>query len=1340
MGAVKTSIRFILVVLVFIFIFSNSAFAIPSPELIIGSVSSAGQVFAVVFAVISGGMTTIAARLGFKANKKQNSKKMGVWASVCFCAAIGLLALNYIQYNQAQNKEAARLQATLVRPAQFAGTKIQDSSLIETSFDAQNINQFAISSQAADELLQSSKSNPDILFLDIRERAEREMGGLVDSNHVRFPDIQQNAQSYAEKKVVLYCHNGNRSSETCANLAAMGIDCSFIAGGIEKWIVEGREFSDEQVRGLSDLRAIPEYPNKSTLLGTDAFKAAVETQDIQIIDTRYPGDFATGHLPNAINIPLRALPTDQLNVQIKALEEKPTVVACYDRRSCFMGQVLGWELANRGIDFMGRYTTPWEYFVAPKPKPHVLEWQAAQSMTNWQRMIDALAGVLIWAAERSHIILAIAALSLLSRLLVLPISIKSERDQIISNQNASELKEMKKNLVNDPVRRARALKQFYADNGMTPLRNLTALLFLPVMMLGLSAVEKAAQNASAGFLWLSSLGELDPTYLLPAIFSILAGVYFQFAVAKTFRGRMISWVLAVPALFGLTFQLSAAGNIYLCFSLLFLLIQRAYVIDLFGRLKRKTISAFRLWKVRNLYHGVAPLHFIEALNTAGNKSLRLSILKNAGLPVPSGAVICSDALHKYSNLTSENKDKFSKRIWNMVDQKNCAVRSSAADEDGEDKSYAGVFDSVLNVNDKTMQSALDAVINSFKSERSAQYEGVELTNHQGNILIQEMVNAKYSGVLFTQDPNAPGLVLIEMAHGTADDLVSGRVTPITVQFGRFTGRQIGDQELPIDLSELVELGKKVEQIFDAPQDIEWAFGDTGFEIVQSRDITTLNTGSAAELARRKEWQGLFETLGKNCIDGVVLEQDEMSEVLPRPTPLSFSVMGDVWAPGGSVDTAARSLNLSYNMPEGKPGYLIRLFGKLYSDVRLKQQTAFTMTKQDAKRLDQHVQTVETEFYEVFLPKIDAAVGLYEAINFETLPKVQLIDMISTIHRQFVDDFYVMAEKINILAGYTTDRAQQFCIKQRVNSSALFQSHLPHAPSQYLTRHSELNKVDRMAYLIKEMGHRSVFDYELSSPRYSETPKILWQMAQVSLSHEQSNVLSTPKAEPVELALKYQDLKEYAKHQSLRLFSQMRRAIQAFDDQNDLGGLVFYLTIEEVFGCNSGMEKGLKNIALERREFERETKKHAPKETFLSLEQCEQMSGPNAQLIKRNSGQLSGTRVSGEGMVSGKCYVVDTEFELSGDALIGFEPGDILVCQMVHPAWMPHVIEASAVLSQVGGWLSHMAIVAREKGVTMFVACEGLESIEHGAVLDISHDGDLKLGQKHIPKDIQIVAE
>jgi len=346
--------QYCLILLTFLcgLILAKPAHAIPSPELIIGSVSSLSQLMAVGFAMVSGMIAAFGAKFGLK-------KKQGVVQSVFLVNSVVVLVMllstsvGYIFYqnNQVQKAKEARLRATLIRPAQFSGTKILDENLKETSLSAQKASNLGLSTAEAENILTAPDNALKTLLLDVREDAEFQMGSLPGARHIRFPDIASAGLDLKNKKVVLVCHNGNRSSETCARLAAMGIDCSFIAGGLEKWIVEGRGFTDTTVRGLSDLRAIPDYKNKGVLISTAQFKEKVAQDDLQIVDTRYPKDFAANHLPNAINIPLRALPTKELKNALSKLENKPTVVACYDRRSCFMGQVLGLEIADRGIDF-----------------------------------------------------------------------------------------------------------------------------------------------------------------------------------------------------------------------------------------------------------------------------------------------------------------------------------------------------------------------------------------------------------------------------------------------------------------------------------------------------------------------------------------------------------------------------------------------------------------------------------------------------------------------------------------------------------------------------------------------------------------------------------------------------------------------------------------------------------------------------------------------------------------------------------------------------------------------------------------------------------------------------
>jgi 3-mercaptopyruvate sulfurtransferase SseA len=91
---------------------------------------------------------------------------------------------------------------------------------------------------------------------------------LPGAKVVRFPDVKNSGIDFAGKTAVVFCHNGNRGFETCAALAAMGIDCRYLIGGLEKWIVEQRPLTGLNVRSLADLRAVPKHRNQSVLLDT----------------------------------------------------------------------------------------------------------------------------------------------------------------------------------------------------------------------------------------------------------------------------------------------------------------------------------------------------------------------------------------------------------------------------------------------------------------------------------------------------------------------------------------------------------------------------------------------------------------------------------------------------------------------------------------------------------------------------------------------------------------------------------------------------------------------------------------------------------------------------------------------------------------------------------------------------------------------------------------------------------------------------------------------------------------------------------------------------------------
>jgi len=198
-------------------------------------------------------------------------------------------------------------------------------------------------------------------------------------------------------------------------------------------------------------------------------------------------------------------------------------------------------------------------------------------------------------------------------------------------------------------------------------------------------------------------------------------------------------------------------------------------------------------------------------------------------------------------ITEEIKNKYKS---NFKDGDLLAVRSSATAEDLPGLSFAGQYESYLNI--KGADDLLIAVKKCWASlwlERAIIYReknGIGHDNIAMAVIVQRMVPAEISGVTFTADPvNGDNNVLqINAVSGVGENLVSGKTTPeqyyITRSSLKIEKVLPGDAQLLSDakIKELCGIALNIERIFGTPQDIEWAFCNDKFYILQSRDITT----------------------------------------------------------------------------------------------------------------------------------------------------------------------------------------------------------------------------------------------------------------------------------------------------------------------------------------------------------------------------------------------------------------------------------------------------------------------------------------------------------------------
>ena len=339
----------------------------------------------------------------------------------------------------------------------------------------------------------------------------------------------------------------------------------------------------------------------------------------------------------------------------------------------------------------------------------------------------------------------------------------------------------------------------------------------------------------------------------------------------------------------------------------------------------------------------------------GGKASNLTILTKAGFKVPPGFVVTTEAYSRFiaaNNMEDLARDHLSKIDYENASELNratevmrehirnstipeevvsavtnayqrlglgrVAIRSSATAEDLPDASFAGQYDTSLNI------VGIDHVLEHIKlcfgsmwTTRAVAYrEENEIPHSQVKIavVVQSMVDARCAGVLFTRNPisNKPSEMMIESNFGLGESVVSGYAVPDRYVIAstddsknpfELVSREIGTKDTIIvrnvsgdgvqhssvsaeksqqtslednEILLLARMGKSIEDLFDSPQDIEWALDREGnFQILQSRPITV------SQVKEDSESEDVFWTRG--------YADDYWNDPV---TPLFFSLLGD----------------------------------------------------------------------------------------------------------------------------------------------------------------------------------------------------------------------------------------------------------------------------------------------------------------------------------------------------------------------------------------------------------------------------------------------------------------
>jgi rifampicin phosphotransferase len=343
---------------------------------------------------------------------------------------------------------------------------------------------------------------------------------------------------------------------------------------------------------------------------------------------------------------------------------------------------------------------------------------------------------------------------------------------------------------------------------------------------------------------------------------------------------------------------------------------------------------------------------LDARTLLGGKGAGLAELTRVGFAVPPGFTIIAEGCQWFYDHDQTWPPELEAQVREQMARLEAAtgrgfgagpegllvsVRSGAA------VSMPGMMDTVLNVGATAdawaeLARCINAVFASWMSERAVAYRARHrITGLPGTAVnVQVMFPSQISGVLFTEDPNHPAArqLVVEASHGLGEVVVSGAVTPDRFLVSR-DGLKIAKSVLgkaptltTAQLDELCTLALRVEQHFGQPQDLEWAWADGRFVLLQCRPIRGLELARAAEAMRTAEIARLRALAGSSRRLWVA---HNLGETLRHPTPLTWDIIRQFMSGDGGFGRLYRDLGYLLDREVCAHGFLELIAGRIYAD-------------------------------------------------------------------------------------------------------------------------------------------------------------------------------------------------------------------------------------------------------------------------------------------------------------------------------------------------------------------------------------------------------------------------
>ncbi|WP_250035232.1 PEP/pyruvate-binding domain-containing protein [Paractinoplanes maris] len=718
----------------------------------------------------------------------------------------------------------------------------------------------------------------------------------------------------------------------------------------------------------------------------------------------------------------------------------------------------------------------------------------------------------------------------------------------------------------------------------------------------------------------------------------------------------------------------------------------------------------------------------------GGKAAGLGELIRAGERVPAGFCVPADVreLPRDEILSA----------YEELGRPPVAVRSSATVEDAPGASYAGMFDTVLDVQGPdALLAAIEQCRASVANARALAYrgDGPPRDDIRMGVVVQRMVEAERAGVLFTANPvsGCRTEMLVESAEGNGSAVVDGQAG---------VDRRVVGPDDP-----LRAVGERLQAHFGAPQDVEWAVDEHGeLWILQSRPITTLFPAPPAS-------------------DGpprVYLEFGHVQGMLQPVTPMGMDTL--------------KELIKAMLAPLGLRVAIVDIGGRLYGDLtdlvrdpvarrRLVPLMAVDFGPR-AQAVMRHVlddprfapQQAPKRKREGGLPPVGRALrGVAGALARPDRARARLQDAVERLRRESAADadrHLTTADRLRLVRDHDQTDGPDAIVWPIV--AGMLASAVPPRLLSGIAEPAEIHAVlggmphnvtiemdlalwqlardakdpadvDLEGFL-QAYGHRAAGEVDLGVPRWSEDPApvraALANLIRVTDPEQAPDRRFARAAEQAEVTLRklglrvrrrrpvrgrlamfllgrarrLAGLREAGKFAGLYRLAQMRRHLLAVGADLTGAGLldqpgdIMFLTLDEVDGLLNSSVTGHRRLIADRRaEYERESRRRSVPVALLS-------DGTDIEAVlpaAHEPGALRGVGASA-GRATGPVRVVHDP------ATAHLEPGEVLVTATTDPGWTPLFLTAAALVTETGAVMAHGPTVAREYGIPAVICVPG----------------------------------